>query len=104
MRIKNLIVAVIFIAGFLLAAGLLLTFFVGDAMAEPDGVSPSFTLNWEVVGSGGSVMTSSNYILSSTSGQPVIGQVTNSNYRLQSGYWTDIRDWFFRVFAPLVRG
>jgi hypothetical protein len=101
MRKKRFIIPFLLVAG-LAAAGLLLGLLVLDVQASPDATSPNFSLTWEVIASGGSVMTSANYIASQTVGQPVIGQVSSANYRLQSGYWVAISDFFHRVFLPFL--
>jgi hypothetical protein len=48
-------------------------------------------LKANVVSSGGSVLTNSNYILNGSLGQSAVGIVINSNYIHRAGFWENIR-------------
>jgi hypothetical protein len=73
-----------------------------DAQAGIQGTSDSYGLNWEVVSSGGNVMTSDSYVFSSTSGQVVTGQSSSPSFTMHSGYWMPFKQAFTRVFLPLL--
>lgn len=49
--------------------------------------SASYSLDWDVVASGGGVMTSTSYIVRGTSGQPAIGSMSSFNFKERSGFW-----------------
>jgi hypothetical protein len=66
------------------------------------GISESFSLNWEIISSGGNVMTSESYSFSSTSGQVVTGQSSSPSFTMHSGYWIPFKEAFTRVFLPLL--
>jgi hypothetical protein len=66
------------------------------------GTSESFSLNWEVISSGGNIMTSESYSFSSTSGQVVISQSSSSSFIMHSGYWVPFKEATTRVFLPLL--
>lgn len=57
--------------------------------STPTSVAPQTgeQINWQVISSGGTYGTSTNYILSGTIGQTAIGIGTSTNYQLNSGYW-----------------
>ncbi|MFV2045307.1 MAG: hypothetical protein ACC700_18995 [Anaerolineales bacterium] len=62
--------------------------------------SASYTLDWDVVGGGGSTMTSSSYIVRGTSGQPALGSMSSSNFKERSGFW--VFDFIRDLFLPLI--
>ena len=78
-----------------LLAGLALP--ASRARAEPD--APLYYLNWDVVASGSSVLTSTHYVMRSTTGQAVIGTSKSAHYILHSGYWYGNS----QMFMPLLR-
>jgi hypothetical protein len=62
-------------------------------------VSDHFSLNWDVLANGGNTMGSSHFRLSSTLGQPAIGNASSPHFELRAGYW---QNFFYRVYLPLV--
>lgn len=44
-------------------------------------------INWDVIASGGGPMSSANFILDGTLGQPVAGESSSPNFALNAGYW-----------------
>ncbi len=66
--------------------------------AAPEGVS--YQIKWDAIGSGAATMSSTNYIVMATVGQPAIGEMTSDNYRLGSGYWYQFLEWL--SFLPLT--
>jgi hypothetical protein len=65
------------------------------------GTSASYQLIWDVNADGGTTMSSSSYTMMSTIGQPVAGEMANSNYTLQNGFWYGVFR-MFKVFLPLI--
>ena len=62
--------------------------------------SASFGLDWNVAAGGGSTITSSHYRLSSTIGQPVIGNFSSPSFAHHAGYW---QQWVYRLFLPAAQ-
>ena len=62
--------------------------------------SASFGLRWDVTASGGSTISSSQYRLSSTIGQPVVGHFSSPNFSHGAGYWS-VR--LYRLLLPIIR-
>ena len=46
-------------------------------------------INWQVISSGGTSGTSTNYQLSGTAGQTAVGSGNSTNYGMSHGYWQD---------------
>ncbi len=80
------------------AATLTVTPNEATASAAPEGTN--FQIKWDAVGSGAATMSSTNYIVMATVGQPAIGEMTSDNYRLGSGYWYQFLEWL--SFLPLT--
>ncbi|MFC1997940.1 hypothetical protein ACFLXI_10130 [Chloroflexota bacterium] len=99
---KRLYIALPVIGVLLVGAAALLAFSVMSAAAEPLPDSPNFSFTWDVVGSGGTTMSSASYTVLSTTGQPVVGVTLSENHTLQSGYWTGIKEWIYEIFLPLL--
>ena len=70
--------------------------FVFDAVQME---SEHFALRWNVAASGGGEIVSANYQLSSTIGQPVIGNSSSTSFKHRAGYW---QEWIFRIFLPFI--
>ena len=60
---------------------LLLLFATSVAIAQ------SYHIDRYVIASGGGVMSSANYSVSGTIGQPIVGISSSANYTLESGFW-----------------
>lgn len=58
-------------------------------------------VNWDVIASGGTTMSSSSFILLSTTGQPVAGPSSGTDHTLLSGYWQAFVD---KVLLPIIFG
>ena len=93
----------------LLMIGLVVTvmLFVAAVVAalalEP--AAPAATdLSWKVIASGGTTMSSPNYTMLSTAGQPVTGTSSSANYAVLSGYWYGFQEFVRTLFLPLVTG
>ncbi len=70
-----------------------------DLPAAPMSQSAHYNISWDAIGSGSGVLSSPNYRLRQTIGQPSTGNMTNPNYALHAGYW----QWFYlKVFLPLI--
>jgi hypothetical protein len=61
--------------------------------------SAHFGLDWNVLGSGGGEMSSTNFRLRSTIGQSAIGRQESAHFKNHAGYW---QTFIFRVYIPLV--
>jgi len=55
--------------------------------AEADNPKSGEQINWQVLSNGGTMSTSSNYILQGTIGQTAVGASESTNYKLQHGFW-----------------
>ena len=70
----------------------------GVALAQS---STNYDLSWHVVGSGGALMSSTDYALQGTIGQTAAGDVESANYGLYSqGYWLRIIQ--FPIYLPIL--
>jgi len=82
---------------------LALVLFVSIALAQ---VSDNYDLSWHVVSSGGGPMSSSNYAMNSTLGQPVTGPAESTNYGQGAGYWygvlIQIGPVEFKIYLPVI--
>jgi hypothetical protein len=47
----------------------------------------NYQIDWYVIASGGGEMSSTNYNVNGTAGQPIVGASSSANYALESGYW-----------------
>lgn len=70
------------------------------------GSSANYAIPWEVIGRGGNEMSSTNYGIKSTTGQPIIGPSTSGSYRLGAGYWygkgpVEIPA-LYEIFLPII--
>lgn len=65
--------------------------------------SDHFRLDWNVIGSGGSDMTSSHFQMSSTTGQPTVGNKDSAHYDLCDGFWCAVGHFIQRLFLPLIQ-
>lgn len=85
------------------AAGLSLFLLSAPAVAQqpaaPQQTSLSWDVTWNVVGSGGTTMSSSSYTLLSTTGQPIAGPAASDSYTLHSGYWQEL---LYRILLPFI--
>ena len=50
-------------------------------------VLAQYQIDWYVIGAGGGTSTSSNYQLTGTIGQPIVGTSSSTNYILDAGFW-----------------
>lgn len=76
------------------------------ALALPAApAAPAATnLDWQVVASGGTTMSSTSFTLQSTAGQPVAGPSSSSNYTLLSGFWQSFQAAIREIFLPISIG
>lgn len=56
-------------------------------LRNPQNPQAGEKIDWDVIASGGGSMSSTNYILDGTVGQPVAGPSTSTNYALNAGFW-----------------
>ena len=78
-------------ASALLAAGLLLS--VGAVSETRAQATPTFTIDWHLISSGGTTLVggtsrSSCFIVSGTVGQPAPGYSSGGLYSVYAGFWT----------------
>ena len=69
---------------------------------SPMASSPSYQLNWDVVGNGGSTMQSTSFTMYSTTGQNVTTTMTGSTYTMKNGFWHGVFENIYEVFLPLI--
>lgn len=50
-------------------------------------IAQNYQIDWYVIATGGGEMSSANYNLNGTIGQPVVGTSSSANYIVESGYW-----------------
>jgi hypothetical protein len=63
--------------------------------------SAHYDLDWNVVGTGGGTISSPQFTVSSTIGQPTIGSMTSSHFEVYTGYWCWF-DYIASVFLPIL--
>jgi hypothetical protein len=70
------------------------------AMAQ---TSTSYSVEWHVIGGGGSPVTSAHYAVNSTAGQGAASPPysTSSHYAVSGGYWTGTT-FAWTLYLPLV--
>ena len=98
-------IPLLLLATFLIGRGMIVTAqdgqvpaAVGDSsMTAMD--SDNFALYWNVSASGGGTISSTNFRLSSTIGQPVIGNFNSAEYEHRAGFWQEL---IFRIFLPII--
>ena len=98
-------IALLLIAAFLVGRGLIVTAqdeplptAIGDInLTSMD--SDHFALYWNVAASGGGTISSAHFRLSSTIGQPVIGNFDSAHFEHHAGFW---QEWIYRIFLPII--
>jgi hypothetical protein len=50
-------------------------------------LAQNYRIDWYVIGSGGGHSASGSYQLDGTIGQPIVGQSSSPNYRIDAGFW-----------------
>ena len=53
----------------------------------PLALAQNYQIDWYVIGSGGGHSASGSYQLDGTIGQPIVGQSSSANYRIEAGFW-----------------
>lgn len=71
-----------------------------DTPLGPPMGSTHFQLNWNVLGNGGGIVSSSHFGVSSTIGQPTVGFSSSSNFEVCSGFWCKVLA-VFKLYLPL---
>lgn len=71
---------------------------IGDINLTPM-VSDHFALYWNVSASGGGTISSAHFRLSSTIGQPVIGNFDSAHFEHRAGFWQEL---IYRIFLPII--
>jgi uncharacterized membrane protein YuzA (DUF378 family) len=61
--------------------------------------SANYDLPWHVIGSGGSRMSSANYMVNGTLGQLIVGYTKSTNYLISQGFWIQKRH---EIFLPTI--
>jgi hypothetical protein len=72
----------------------------GAVLAQSSG---SYNLEWNVIGGGGSVVSSANYVVGSTAGQGATSPLysVSSSYMVSGGFWSGGR-FLSSVYLPLL--
>lgn len=86
----------------LVAAVLVLAVTVFAALAMEPAATDAFSIDWKVLASGGTTMSSASYTMMSTTGQPVTGTSSSANYSVLSGYWYGLMDVIRNLFMPFI--
>lgn len=99
MRTKRVSLVLAVAAGLLLLAGALA---LRGALPAAAQTSASYDLTWNIVGGGGEPMSSANYMVHSTSGQPAASPPYSAggNSVVSGGYWYVSGP--YRVYLPVV--
>ncbi|UCC80273.1 MAG: hypothetical protein JSW64_02625 [Candidatus Zixiibacteriota bacterium] len=50
-------------------------------------IAQNYQIDWYVIASGGGEMSSTNYSVNGTAGQPITGSSSSPSYIVESGYW-----------------
>lgn len=88
-----------------LVLGLLFVAVVAALALPAEPTAPVATsLDWQVIGSGGTTMSSASYTLQSTAGQAVAGPSSSANYSLLSGFWQSFQAAIREIFLPVSIG
>jgi hypothetical protein len=56
-------------------------------MSATSVTAQNYSIDWYVIGSGGGTSQNSNYQLSGTIGQPIVGISSSPDYSLEAGFW-----------------
>ena len=78
----------------------LLAITAAGALAKPAEPTADYGMTWDVFANGGVTMTSANYRMLSTAGQPLTAASTSANLELKSGYWYAFQSVLRRIFMP----
>jgi len=57
------------------------------ALMVPVAAAQNYQIDWYVIASGGGEMSSTNFNINGTVGQPIIGTSSSASYIVESGYW-----------------
>lgn len=61
--------------------------------------STHFSIDWDVIGSGGGVTSSTHFIVHSTMGQNGLGTTSSTHFKNYPGFW---QNFVLKVFLPLI--
>jgi hypothetical protein len=98
-------ISLLLIAAFLIGRGMSVTAQDGQlpSVIKDSSLAPmdsdNFGLYWNVVASGGGTISSAHFRLSSTIGQPVIGNFDSVHFEHRAGFW---QEWIYRIFLPII--
>lgn len=56
-------------------------------LITPLTAAQTYQIDWYVIGSGGGSLSSGNYAVDGTIGQPIVGQASSANYTVDAGFW-----------------
>jgi hypothetical protein len=59
-------------------------------LALPTMAIAQYQIDWYVIGAGGGTSTSTNYQLTGTIGQPIVGTSSSTNYSIDAGFWVGV--------------
>ena len=98
-------ISLLLIAAFLIGRGMIVTAQDGQlpTAIEDSSLAPmdsdNFALYWNVAASGGGTISSAHFRLSSTIGQPVIGNFDSAHFEHRAGFWQEL---IYRIFLPIM--
>lgn len=88
----------------LVLALLLVAVVAALALPAAPAAPAATSLDWQVVGSGGTAMSSASFTLQSTTGQAVAGPSSSASYSLLSGFWQSFQAAVREIFLPVSIG
>ncbi|UCC79633.1 MAG: hypothetical protein JSW64_15435 [Candidatus Zixiibacteriota bacterium] len=56
-------------------------------LISSSALAQNYQIDWYVIASGGGQMSSTNFNVNGTVGQPIIGTSSSASYTIESGYW-----------------
>lgn len=74
------------------------------SLAMEPAATDAFGIDWKVLASGGTTMSSASYTMMSTTGQPATGTSSGADYTVMSGYWYGLMEIVRNLFMPFITG
>ena len=81
---------------------LLVTLVMPMGVGWAHSAATDYQIPWDVYASGGGRMSSDNYSMNGTAGQPTVGSTSGDNGKIGAGFWTVFAETIFEIFLPLV--
>jgi len=65
--------------------------------------SPSYQINWDSTGNGGTTMQSASFTMYSTTGQAITTPMQGSDYTPKNGFWSGVFGDIYEIFLPMIQ-